>query len=166
MERNWHVVVTRSRFEKKSNTILMQNGFDTYLPLTREFVQWSDRKKWVEKPLFPGYLFVKFNSKERYNVLCVNGIAKIVHFENQDCVIDEKLIDSIRELLKNQSKPQLIEELNIEIGEEVIIKQGPFKGMAGKLAQLNGKTKVLVTIEAIGQGILLELKGNDIVRNK
>jgi transcription antitermination factor NusG len=162
MEKNWHVAVTRSRFEKKSNTILMQNGFETYLPLTREFIQWSDRKKWVEKPLFPGYIFIKFGKKERYNVLCVDGIAKIVNFENKDCIIDEKLIIGISELLKNNSKPQLLGDLDCVIGDEVKITQGPFVGMTGKLAKINGKTKIMVAIMAIGQGILLELNGNEV----
>ena len=166
MKKKWHILVTRSRFEKKCENLLSLNGFETYLPLLRELKQWSDRKKWVEKPLFPGYIFVKFSSKERFNVIHTDGIARIVQFEQVDYCIEEKLIDGIKAYLNDESKPILVNTLDIEIGEEILIKHGPFKGLNGTLTQLKGKTRVLIAIMAIGQAFVIELKGNDIEKIK
>lgn len=166
MVKKWFVLVTRSRFEKKCDFLLSINGFETYLPLTRELKQWSDRKKWVEKPLFPGYIFVRFSSQDRFNVVHTEGIARIVQFELVDYCIDEKLIDGIKAYLNDESKPILVNTIDIEIGEEIIIKNGPFKGLKGTLTQIKGKTRVLIAIMAIGQAIVVELKGNDIERLK
>ena len=166
MEKKWYILVTRSRYEKKCDRVLSLNGYETYLPLNKELKQWSDRKKWVEYPLFPGYIFVKFSSKERFNILHTDGIAPIIQFENIDYCINNELIDSIKEYLINNSKPILIKTLDLEIGEEIRIKNGPFKGLQGVLTQIKGKAKVLITIEAIGQAFVLELKGNDIERIK
>ncbi len=162
MEKSWHILVTRSRFEKKCDHILNMQGFDTYLPLFKEYVQWSDRKKWVEKPLFPGYLFVYFSPKQRDHILFTEGVAKIIKFENIDYKIDKSIIDGIKEYLSIEQKPQLISTLNIQLGDNVLIKKGPFKGMQGVLTQIKGKSKVLIIIEAIGQAFVFELMGNDI----
>lgn len=164
MERKWHILVTRSRFEKKCDRVLSLNGFETYLPLYKELKQWSDRKKWVEEPLFPGYIFVKFSSHERFNVLHADGIARVVQFEQVDYCIDEKLIEGIKNHLSSDQKPILIETMDLEIGEEILIKNGPFKGLKGTLTQIKGKTRVLIAIMAIGQAFAIELKGNDIER--
>lgn len=164
MEKKWYILVTRSRFEKKCDHLLSLNGYETYLPLLKELKQWSDRKKWVEKPLFPGYIFVKFSSQERFNVIHTDGIARIVQFEQVDYCIEEKLIDGIKTYLNNESKPILVNTLDIEIGEEILIKNGPFKGLKGTLTQIKGKTRVLIAIMAIGQAFVVELKGNDIER--
>jgi len=166
MGKRWHILVTRSRFEKKCDCLLSLNGYETYLPLLKELKQWSDRKKWVEKPLFPGYLFVKFSSQERFNIIHTDGVARIVQFEQVDYCIEEKLIDGIKTYLNNDSKPILINTLNIEIGEEILIKNGPFKGLKGTLTQIKGKTRVLIAIMAIGQAFVVEIKGNDIERIK
>lgn len=162
MERNWHIVVTRSRYEKKSSHLLNIYEFETYLPLTRELVQWSDRKKWIEKPLFPGYLFIRFSTNERFQVMQTDGVARVVQFEGMDYKINESLIDSIKEYLEIENKPKLISTLNIQLGDNILIKNGPFKGMQGKITQIKGKSKVLIIIEAIGQAFVLELMGNDI----
>jgi transcription antitermination factor NusG len=164
MKKKWYILVTRSRFEKKCDRVLSLNGFETYLPLSKELKLWSDRKKWVEKPLFSGYIFVKFSSQERFNVLHSDGIARIVQFEQVDYCIDEKLIEGIKDYLSSNSKPILVEMLDLEIGEEVLIKNGPFKGLKGTLTQIKGKTRVLVAIMAIGHAFAIELKGNDIER--
>lgn len=166
MNKNWYLLATRSRFEKKSNQLLIRDEIETFLPLSRELIQWSDRKKWIEKPLFPGYLFVRFNQKERYQILNTDGVACVVKFENTDYIISDLLIKGIKEYLVNEPKPILISTLGITIGDEITIKNGPFAGIDGVLTQIKGKAKVLITIDVIGQALVIELKGNDIEKKQ
>ena len=55
----WKVIYTASRQEKKVAVLLERFGIAYYLPLVKKLRLWSDRKKWVEMPLFNGYVFVK-----------------------------------------------------------------------------------------------------------
>lgn len=166
MKEEWYLLATKSRFEKRSNLLLIRDGIETYLPLTRELKQWSDRKKWVEKPLFPGYLFARFSQKDRFKILNTEGVACVIKFENTDYVISEDLIDSIKEYIANEPNPILINTLGLTIGEEITIKDGPFAGINGVLTQIKGKVKVLITIDIIGQAFVIELKGNDIEKKQ
>jgi transcription antitermination factor NusG len=56
----WYVLQTRSRFEKKCFDLLLLQGITVFLPTRKLKKQWSDRIKEIESPLFPGYIFVKF----------------------------------------------------------------------------------------------------------
>ena len=164
MIKNWHILVTRSRFEKKSYLRLTQDGFESFLPLHKVLSQWSDRKKWIEKPLFPGYIFINFSASERYKVLSTEGIARVVRFENKDYIVNEKVINGIKNQLDNNKEIEIVSTLNLTLGDKVNIINGPFKGVSGVLTQINGKAKVLVLIEAIGQGCVIEIKGTDLTK--
>ncbi len=48
----WYLLYTNPRAEKKVALELQKKGFEVFLPLQRTLKVWSDRKKWVEEPLF------------------------------------------------------------------------------------------------------------------
>ena len=77
---NWYAVQTRSRHEKMVARQLESQGFATFLPLTTQLRQWSDRRKLVELPLFPGYTFVRmvYQPEQRLRVLSTEGIVSFV----------------------------------------------------------------------------------------
>ena len=58
MEKKWNAIYVASRQEKKVFDVLQKKGIQSYLPLVKTLRQWSDRKKMVEFPLLPGYVFV------------------------------------------------------------------------------------------------------------
>ena len=55
----WVAFYTLPRNEKKIFSKLQEKGYITYLPLKKELHKWHDRKKWVDVPLIPSYIFVK-----------------------------------------------------------------------------------------------------------
>ena len=79
----WYPVYTNPRAEKKAQTALQNKGILTYLPLRRQQKQWSDRKKWVEEPLFKSYIFVYITEQEQTEVLMTKGIARFIYFGNK-----------------------------------------------------------------------------------
>jgi transcription antitermination factor NusG len=164
MIRDWHIAVTKSRFEKKCESILILNGFETFLPTQKVLTQWSDRKKWIEKPLFPGYIFIKYHDSERFKVLYTEGIAKIVQFEKKDYFIHENLINGIKDELNNQKKIVLISPNDLKLGDEVTITSGPFIGLNGKYSKIDGKERVVIEIEAVQQCLVLEIDKIDLIK--
>ncbi len=153
---NWYALVTRSRFEKKCEKILLEKNIIVFLPTQKVIRQWSDRKKEVELPLFPGYIFVKIDINNRSSILNTDGIARIIRFNGVDTIIPEKQIEAIKIALSEQN---IIEINDIEFykGQNVNILSGPFKGFKGKLVRKNNKGKFLITIDSIGKGILVEI---------
>ncbi len=162
MKKDWYLLVTKSRHEKKSNLLLNKNGFETYLPIIKQLTQWSDRKKLVEKPLFSGYIFVKFSQRERFNVINTDGISYIIKFENKDYIIDENLINGVKEYLSTETSPTIINSSEIKLGENVLIKNGPFSGIEGIVSKIKGKNRLLISLEIIGKAIVIDTLGDNI----
>ena len=76
--RHWYAVHTRSRHEKMVGSLLAERGIERFLPLVRTLSQWADRRKWVEKPVFPGYLFVRVHEEETPTVRETGGVVRLL----------------------------------------------------------------------------------------
>jgi len=57
-------------------------GYEWFLPLLQSRRRWSDRVKEVDAPLFPGYLFCRFNPNDRLPILKTPGVTQIVGYNH------------------------------------------------------------------------------------
>jgi transcription antitermination factor NusG len=74
----WYAVRVRSRFDFVTSAVLGERGYETFLPSYRSRRAWSDRMKEVEIPLFPGYLFCRFDAADPYRVLNSPGVVNVI----------------------------------------------------------------------------------------
>ena len=101
---HWYAVWSRSRHEKMVATALTNTGVTTFLPLVTETHRWSDRRKSVDVPLFPGYVFVQIpNSPEaQLRVLKTSGVVQFVGNRQGAVPIPDKEIDDVRTVLEQK----------------------------------------------------------------
>lgn len=157
---NWHVVYTYPRAERTANIKLKEMGIISFLPLHKVVRQWSDRKKKLEVPLFPNYIFVYIFPKQRFSVLKIKELIKFVSFEGRPAIVSEKIIYSLKKIVKGD-----IEVSNENFNEEGIkvkIRRGQFTGAEGILIRKNGKTRLLVQIEALNTYVSIDISANSI----
>ena len=81
----WYAIYTRSRYEKKVSMELEERGLEHFLPLVPQLRNWKDRKKIVNMPIFPGYVFVNIKLSEKIRVLRANGVVRFIEF-NGSCL--------------------------------------------------------------------------------
>ena len=146
---------TKSRFEKVAYENLLTAGYEAYLPLHRTLRQWSDRKKWVEAPLFSSYVFAKIEPKQVQNVLLVRGITRFIYFNGQPASMRDKDIELIKKLLESNI-PIEIEDGLPEIGEYVTLKEGVLAGYTGKVTGVSS-SKIIVELEEFNKSIIVYL---------
>lgn len=156
IEYNWYAVYTKSRSEKKTFTLLVQRGIEAYLPLQKKLKQWSDRKKWVEEPLFNSYVFVKISEKEYYEVLQTPGVVKYVTFSKKAAPIREEQIIFLKSILNSDIEIELI-DYKFSKGQKVKIIAGPFQGKVGELADVKNTKQFLIRFDEIGQALSLKI---------
>jgi transcription antitermination factor NusG len=161
---NWYAVYIKSRAEKKANEELQFKNIESFLPLHRKLRQWSDRKKWVELPLIPGYLFVRIKSMEHDRVLQSNYVVSFVRFEAKAAIIPDKQIDYLKLMLKQNVAEVEITSENFEPGQLIEVIAGPMIGLQGRLVSINGKNKLAIELEQLGYSALIEISANDICR--
>jgi transcription antitermination factor NusG len=160
----WYVLQTRSRFEKKCFEQLSLLGISVFLPMQKIKRKWSDRIKEIDTPLFSGYLFIQFEEKDRYKILNTSGIVRFVSFSGIYATLSDDQIETIRKIEKSETALDVI-DIKLFNGQDVLINSGPFKGLEAKIVHHNGKGKLLLSVETIGKGVLLEI-GRTKIENK
>lgn len=159
--KKWYALYTRSRAEKQMHNLLLKAGIDAYLPLRRVLKYWSDRKKWVEEPLFNSYIFVCISEAEYYDVLNIPGAVRYVTFEGKAVPIPPQQIEAIKQFVSSgEDLPEV--ELKLSPGDKVDIIAGPMKGIEGELVNIMGKKKVRIEISGLGRAVFLELPSSHI----
>jgi len=158
-EPHWYACYTRSRHEKHVEAALRDRGFESYLPVVPRVRQWKDRRKMVDFPLFPSYVFGRFTLKELHAVLTTRGVSTIVRANGYPTPIEEAEILNVRRFaaaisqtgVEPDQRPFLVE------GQWVKVVEGPFEGVEGIVVEQRGRKRVLVGVEAIGQGLEIDI---------
>jgi transcription antitermination factor NusG len=152
----WYIIYTKSRYEKKVWEELVSQKYISYLPLVSKVSTWSDRRKMIEIPLFPSYVFVSLDDiRIYYKLLKIKGVVNFIKFENKFAIVKDSEIEMIKLLIDKSSSIEVNTE--IEIGEKKIITSGPFCGYECEVSSYNGKNKVYVSIESLRQVIIAEM---------
>lgn len=159
--KKWFAIYVKSRSEKKVLKLLEDIGVESFLPLITRVKQWSDRKKKVEEPLFRSYLFVNIPLSDYYTVLNVNGVVKFITFEKKPVPVPDNQIIAIKEYL-NDTELHFIDYEDFKEGELVRIKSGQMKDLVGRFIKINGKHRVIIDIEAVGQSIPINIARSNV----
>jgi transcription antitermination factor NusG len=146
--KNWYVVYTRPRWEKKVAERLQDAGVEHYCPLNKVQKQWSDRKKVVMEPLFKGYVFVLVDELKKWDIRSVDGILNYVHWLGKPALVKQEEIDTIKKFLQEFSD---VEVRNASLGpkDTVLVKQGILMNYKGIVIEVKGN-KAKVNIESMG----------------
>ena len=158
-EPHWYACYTRARHEKQVEAQLRQRGMESYLPLVQQMRQWSDRKKTVQFPLFPSYVFGRFRLADLHAVLTTPGVSTIVRANGYPTPIPPGDLDNVKHFvaaladsgLEPDPRPFLSE------GQWVRVMEGPFEGVEGIVVEARGRKRVLVGLAAIGQGLEIDI---------
>ena len=147
----WYALYVHSRAEKKVHALLLDRGYEAYLPLISQMKKWSDRMKKVEEPLFKSYLFVRADIRKYFDVLDIPGVVRFVSFEKKAVVVPQNQINAIMKYCNDytgeESKPQ---EIELHEGQLVRIVSGAMTGLIGRLAPIDNKKRLIVYIESVG----------------
>lgn len=151
---NWFVAYTVPRCEKKVALNLMLSGIEYFLPLYKEVRQWADRKKKIEVPVFPSYIFVKVSDKDIYKAINTTGIVKFVEFGGKHAKIDSQTIEHIRTVTDKNLLELNFHEIPVS-GKKYIIANGPLKGAEGVFIRQKGKSHFYMEIKELGKYIII-----------
>ncbi len=154
--KQWYTLYTRSRHEKVVERELKKRAIETFLPVRKLKRQWSDRTRFIEEPLFRGYIFVHMPFQERWTVLNTFGAVSFVHFGlNTPAVIPAKDITALRRFV--QEDIQIDPFPYLKEGQRVYIRTGPFKGVEGFVVRKNHQCRLVISLDMLMQSVSVEI---------
>lgn len=161
MADSWYAIRVRSNFEKIASNTFQQMGYEEFTPFYRTKRRWSDRTKIIDAPLFPGYVFCRFDAQHRLPILQATGVVSIVSFGKDPVAVDENELDAIRRAMTDGRHVQPWPYL--KVGRRVRLLGGALHGIEGQLLQLKDKRqRVVVSISLLQRAVAVELDREDI----
>src|SRR6266404_1817691 len=150
----WYAVRVRSNFEKKTATLLQQKGLEEFAPTYKSRRYWSDRVKVIERPLFPGYVFCRFDARNPLPVLQTAGVVHVVSFGGDPVAVDDAEIESVRAMV--DSALPLFPHAFLRLGERVRVKRGPLSGVEGILERFEKGCRTVVSVSLLTRSVEAE----------
>jgi transcription elongation factor/antiterminator RfaH len=154
----WYAIYTKPRHEKKVYQQLVEKDIVVFLPMTKSLRQWKDRRKWVEMPLFTGYVFIDILLKNKIEALQTHGVVKMVSFGGVPASIPDWQIEQLKKVISQPESLRL--EQYLKKGDTVEVIAGPLKGVKGYLREIRGETRVAILIDGIYQSASFEVQKN------
>jgi transcription antitermination factor NusG len=151
----WYALQVRPRFEKIIATTLLNKGYEGFLPLYRNRSRWSDRIKEVELPLFPGYLFCRFDINKRLPILVTPGVMHVVGIGKIPYPVEEDEIAALQAIVISGLQAEPRSYLNI--GAKVRIEIGPLAGLEGILLALKGTSKLIISVSLLQRSVAVHI---------
>src|SRR6185369_14732769 len=145
----WYVVHTNPKQEDRAYSNLRCWGVETLHPKlkTRRVNEFSGASTYVTKPLFPRYIFAKFNARKQLaKISFTRGVHYVVSFGGQPVSVDEGVIQIVKDRVDQSGFIKLGEDL--KQGDRVVIKAGPlreFEGIFERKLKDNERITVLLT---------------------
>jgi transcription antitermination factor NusG len=158
--RKWFAIYVQAKHEKAIAWTLKTKGFDTCLPLTKVVRKWSDRRKELEEPIFPGYVFCEFNSEFRTPVLRTAGVVQILGIGNQVVPLGVTEMNALKTLERTQAPVQ--EWPYVDKGQWVFIEKGPLSGLTGRVAECKSGLRVVVSVDLLQRSVAVEVNRSQI----
>jgi transcription antitermination factor NusG len=157
---DWHAVRVRPRWEKIVTDALQGKEYESFLPLYRKRNQWSDRKKDIDLPLFPGYVFCRGDFSGRPRIITTPGVIGILTFAGVPAIISDCEIEAVKTVLRSgvyaQPWPYLRE------GQRVRICSGALTGVEGIIVRTKSDCRVVLSIDALCRSVAVEIDREDI----
>jgi transcription antitermination factor NusG len=152
----WYAVRVKSRFEFATSAALGERGYETFLPCYRSRRDWSDRIKELEMPLFPGYVFCRFDAADLFRVLNSTGVVTVVSAGAKPLQVDEHEVASIQKICRSGRGAQPWPFL--QAGRRVRIESGPLAGMEGIVLEVKSTWRIVVSLTLLQRSISAEIE--------
>lgn len=152
----WYALRVRSKFENVASEILRGKGYEEFLPAYVSRRRWSDRVKEISLPLFPGYLFCRFDVHNRLPVLITLGVVGVVGAGKIPVPVSDEEIAAVQTVVRSglpaQSHPFLT------VGTRVFIERGPLAGVEGIALNVEKKYRLIVSVPLLQRSVAVEIE--------
>lgn len=154
----WYGVRTLSNHERLAAIMLRCKGYEPYLPLYRLHRRRAGVLVESEYPLFPGYLFCRFDVKKRLPILMTTGVISVVSFGKEPVAIPEEEIEAVKAVLHSglpaEPCPYLRE------GQRVRVRYGSLEGLEGILVKKKNQFRMVISVTMLQRSISVEIDGD------
>lgn len=162
-EEAWYALKVKPKHEKVVARSLRAKGYAELLPLYDDRHKSGNGFRLTKLPLFPGYVFCRFDIRRRLPVLKVPGVSYIVGEGKLPTPIDAAEIESLQLVANSRATVNPCEYL--AAGTPVRIENGPLAGVRGILQSYKNECRVVISVSLLLRSVAVELDRQHIVED-
>ncbi len=151
---DWYALKIRTRSEAVALASLDYYGFESYCPQVKTRRKYSDRLKSVTEPIFPGYLFCRFDLSNKSKVLSSSAVERVVGFGSQAAAISASEIEAIRRTVEAGGAAAPVPR----IGDRVRVIAGSLRGIEGVLVRDAAAASFVVSVQLLQRSVSLSIE--------
>lgn len=152
---SWYALQVKPKFERVVGTVLEGKNLETFYPTYKRRKIWSDRVKETEAPLFPGYIFCKFNVHDRLPVLTTPGVSRVVGVGRVPAEIAEAELSAVKRIV-HSGIPAMPWPFP-RVGQRIVMQKGPLEGTEGVLVAVRNRYRIVVSISLLQRSVSAEV---------
>lgn len=151
----WFAVQVRTRWEANTAGLLSNKGYQTFVPTYSSKRRWSDRTRTLQLPLFPGYLFCRFDPQKRLPILVTPGVIQVVGISKTPVPVEDSEIAAVEAIVRSglPAHPWPF----LQIGERVRIHHRSLEGLEGILLNVKGSHRIVVSVTLLQRSVAMEI---------
>jgi len=144
----WYAIYTKPRYEDPTALHLKNAGIEVIHPKIKIKKYVRGKYTHVIEPLFPGYLFARFDCERHGHMIKYTRGVKFIVGKQNPLIVPKEIIDTIQERMQGDIVTPSHEKL--ESGDRVLIKEGPFANFYGIFERdVPGKERAMILLEAL-----------------
>ena len=155
VSQQWFALAVKPRHDKAVSRTLESKGYQTLVPLYNQRRRYATRCKDATLPLFPGYVFCRFNSLTRLPVLTTPGVIQILGAGRVPTPVDETEMASLQTALQLRLSAQPVPFLHT--GQKVRITEGALAGVEGIVLGFKQCLRLVLSITLLQRSVMLEI---------
>lgn len=161
----WYVARTKPQSERKALSNLLQQGFNAYMPRYLKRRSHARRVDWVAAPLFPRYLFVRFDAAVvRWRAISSTiGVDRLICVEERPLAVPDGVVEDIRARESVEGYVPLGGWRRFERGERVKILTGAMADLIGRFDCVSDEERVFVLLDMLGRQVRVRVAPDSLV---
>ena len=151
MSKEWFILQFKSNSHHLAAKNLNRQGFETFLPLHETTSRRLSRFINTSKPLFPGYMFIRFDKAESewHKINSTYGVSRLITFNSILKSIPTTFVDSL--MMRCDSSGKLLPIKKFKNGDNVTVSKGPFANFIASVEKYEADQRIWIIMDLMGR---------------
>lgn len=161
MQKNWYVLYTKPKCEKKVASLLTKKKIENFCPINCKAIKQLRKSKLLYEPLFTSYVFANIEEEEISLLRHVENVVNMAYWKGKPAIIKNEEIVILKDFITNHQDIKL-ERTKVNINEEPHIIGGPSYSIDGQILMIKNKS-VKVNLPSLGFTLIAEMQEENIM---
>jgi transcriptional antiterminator RfaH len=151
MSKEWFILQFKPNSHHQAAKNLNRQGFKTFIPLHKTISRKASRFINTTKPLFPGYMFIRFDRAESewHKINNTYGVSRLVTFNSILKPMPTRFIDNLMKQYDTSGK--LLPIKKFRKGDQVKVLEGPFTDFIAIVETYETDQRIWILMDLMGR---------------